>query len=148
MSDLQAAPAAAGTLWEALIEAHYHPDTNRWRLQLDDAGLTGLAHAAHLEALTGSVAVRNRLHRAYDLTHPHPHLRRSLRRRRGGPGARPPNRARGENRPIGGGRRGRVGILKDPYPGVAPGRLDRWPGGCGPSRQGRRGTSACFGQQP
>ncbi|MGK5497282.1 DUF6417 family protein [Streptomyces sp. URMC 125] len=71
-SDLQAAPAAAGTLWEALIEAHLDPTANQWRLQLDDARLAGLAHAARLEALTGSATIRNRLHRVYDLTHPTP----------------------------------------------------------------------------
>lgn len=70
--DLTGAPAAAGTLWEALIEARHSPCINRWHLQLDDTGLAGLAHAAHLEALTGSVTVRNRLYRAYGLTHPHP----------------------------------------------------------------------------
>ncbi|PJE98144.1 hypothetical protein CUT44_08825 [Streptomyces carminius] len=69
---LAAAPAAAGTLWEALIEAHLDTAANRWRLQLDGTGLAGLAHAAHLEALAGQVAPRNRLHRAYDLTHPRP----------------------------------------------------------------------------
>ncbi|WP_443076811.1 DUF6417 family protein [Streptomyces sp. TRM 70361] len=72
LPNLQAAPAAAGTLWEALIETHHDPAANRWRLQLDDAGLAGLAHAVHLEALAGQVAPRNRLHRAHDLTHPHP----------------------------------------------------------------------------
>ncbi|SFL68744.1 DUF6417 family protein [Streptomyces pini] len=69
---LAAAPAAAGTLWEALIEAHYDTEANRWRLQLDDTGLAGLAHAVHLEALAGQVTARNRLHRTYGLTHPDP----------------------------------------------------------------------------
>jgi len=72
LPNLSSAPAAAGTLWEALIEAHYDTGANRWRLQLDDAGLAGLAHAVHLEALTGQVTARNRLHRLYGLTHPHP----------------------------------------------------------------------------
>ncbi len=72
LPDLVGAPVAAGSLWEVLIEAHYAAEANRWRLQLDDAGLAGLAHAVHLEALAGSVAARNRLHRAYGLTHPHP----------------------------------------------------------------------------
>ncbi|MFH0246097.1 DUF6417 family protein [Streptomyces sp. HK10] len=71
LPDLAAAPAAAGTLWEALIEAHYDTATNRWRLQLDDTGLAGLAHAVHLEALAGQVTARNRLHRTCGLTHPH-----------------------------------------------------------------------------
>ncbi len=78
LPSLAAAPAAAGTLWEALIEAHYDTVTNRWRLQLDDTGLAGLAHAVHLEALAGQVTARNRLHRAYGLTHPHPTLDASL----------------------------------------------------------------------
>ena len=68
---LRATPTTAGTLWEALIEAHYDTGTGRWRLQLDAAGLAGLAHAAHLEALTGSVAVRERLSRVHGLTHPY-----------------------------------------------------------------------------
>ncbi|WP_443076807.1 DUF6417 family protein [Streptomyces sp. TRM 70361] len=51
------------------MEAHHDPAANRWCLQLDD---TGLAHAAYLEALAGQVSPRNRLHRTYDLTHPHP----------------------------------------------------------------------------
>ncbi|MGK5500375.1 DUF6417 family protein [Streptomyces sp. URMC 125] len=72
LPDLAAAPAAAGTLWEALIEAHYDTVTNRWRLQFDDTGLAGLAHAVHLEGLAGQVTARNRLHRAYGLTHPRP----------------------------------------------------------------------------
>ncbi|GAA3644601.1 DUF6417 family protein [Streptomyces chitinivorans] len=71
LPDLTAAPAAAGTLWEALIEAHYDTAANRWRLQLDDTGLAGLAHAVHLEALAGQVTARNRLHRTCGLTHPH-----------------------------------------------------------------------------
>jgi hypothetical protein len=72
LPDLAAAPAAAGTLWEALIEAHYDTAANRWRLQLDATGLASLAHAVHLEALAGQVTARNRLHRVYGLTHPHP----------------------------------------------------------------------------
>ncbi|WP_327191164.1 DUF6417 family protein [Streptomyces xinghaiensis] len=52
--DLTGAPAPAETLWEALTEAHFDRDANRWRLQLDDTGLAGLAHAVHLEALVGA----------------------------------------------------------------------------------------------
>ncbi|WP_327191189.1 DUF6417 family protein [Streptomyces xinghaiensis] len=70
--DLTGAPAPAETLWEALTEAHFDRDANRWRLQLDDTGLAGLAHAVHLEALIGGVTHRNRLRRAHDLDHPHP----------------------------------------------------------------------------
>ncbi|MEU4685808.1 DUF6417 family protein [Streptomyces xinghaiensis] len=72
LPDLAGAPAPAETLWEALTEAHFDRDANRWRLQLDDTGLAGLAHAVHLEALVGGVTHRNRLRRAYDLGHPHP----------------------------------------------------------------------------
>jgi len=43
LPDLAGALAAAGTLWEALIEAHLNPEANRWRLQLDGTGLAGLA---------------------------------------------------------------------------------------------------------
>ncbi|KNE83885.1 MULTISPECIES: DUF6417 family protein [Streptomyces] len=84
--DLTGAPAPAETLWEALTEAHFDRDANRWRLQLDDTGLAGLAHAVHLEALVGGVTHRNRLRRAHDLDHPHPIPRRVRRRRLSGRG--------------------------------------------------------------
>ncbi|MFH0246296.1 DUF6417 family protein [Streptomyces sp. HK10] len=87
LPDLAAAPAAAGTLWEALIEAHYDTTANRWRLQLDDTGLAGLAHAAHLEAMAGQVTARNRLHRAHGLTHPYPVPAASFHRAAAGTGS-------------------------------------------------------------
>ena len=55
LPELRGAPVAADTLWEALIETHFDTAANRWCLQLDGAALAGLAHAVHLEALTGSV---------------------------------------------------------------------------------------------
>ncbi|WP_425443665.1 DUF6417 family protein [Streptomyces pini] len=67
------------------VEAHLRPAANRWRLQLDDTGLAGLAHAIRLEVSAGPVTTATAC-TTPAAPHPHHPVCRARDGRRGGPG--------------------------------------------------------------